>query len=166
MIVCSSPSLSYMVSWKNLALLAIHRYGHLLWRADSLEKTLMLGKIEGRRSGWPRMRWLDGITDSMDMNLSKLWEIVKNREVWHAVIQGHRELNVTEWLNNKCMGRCMSGFIEILPFVCTSAIWDQSSWVLLSWVSSAYTAWENGDWASSFHPGFPQGSSSYSGWWL
>ena len=106
MIVCLSPNLSSMVSWKNLALLAIHRYGHLLQRADSLEKTLMLGKTEGRRSRWPRMRWLDGITDSMDMNLSKLWEIVKNREVWHAVIQGHRELNITERQNNKCMGRC------------------------------------------------------------
>ena len=69
--------------------LKLQYFGHLMQRADSLEKTLMLGKIEGkRRRGWQRMRWLDSITDSMDMNLSKLRQIVKDREAWHAAIHG------------------------------------------------------------------------------
>ena len=70
-------------------MLRLQYFGHLMWRANSLEKTLMLAKIEGkRRRGWQRMKWLDGITDSIDMNLSKLQEIVKNREAWHAAVYG------------------------------------------------------------------------------
>ena len=140
--------------------LKLQYFGHLMWRAESLEKTQTLGKIEGKRRGWHRMRWMDGISDSMDNSLSKLRDIVKDREVWCAAVHGLTKSQT--WLNNKIY---LSQFFKVIirSFISSNQLYTvltHISWILskkftylskLTWANAAVKAPSSTTWANLAH---------------